>query len=74
MTRTDKSKEPKYGNALKYASLGTQMMVLLGLGVWGGIKLDEYWNCSPLFLILFPVLGLTFSLYQLYRQLTRPGK
>lgn len=64
------SKEPHDTNsAMKYAAVGTQMMVLLGLGVFGGIKLDEKLNTSPLFLVVLPVVALFVSLYQLYRQL-----
>ena len=64
----------KFGNAMKYAAVGTQMLVLLGLGVWGGLALDEYANTKPLFLIVFPVLALFISLYQLYKQLVKPKK
>lgn len=71
MSTADKGNGKKYGNAMKYAAVGTQMMVLMGLGVWGGLKLDEKLNTSPLFLILFPVVALFVSLYQLYRQLTK---
>lgn len=76
MTADNKQQDnrSKYAAAMKYASLGTQMLVLLGLGVWGGLKLDEHWNTTPLFLVLFPVLGLVLSLYQLYRQLVKPKK
>ncbi len=72
MSTTDKDKEnnSKTAHALRYASWGTQMMVLLALGVWGGLKLDERLHTKPLFLILFPLLALTFSLVQLFRQLT----
>lgn len=70
MSTPEQGKENKYGNAMKYAAVGTQMMVLMGLGVWGGLKLDEKLNTSPLFLIVFPVVALFVSLYQLYRQLT----
>ncbi|WP_118975449.1 AtpZ/AtpI family protein [Taibaiella koreensis] len=66
--------ENKYGNAMKYAAVGTQMMVLLGLGVWGGLKLDEKLHSSPAFLVILPVVALFVSLYQLYRQLTKPPK
>lgn len=66
----DKENRSKTNNAMRYASWGTQMMVLLGLGVWGGLKLDEQLHTKPLFLILFPLLALTFSLIQLFRQLT----
>lgn len=71
MSTPRKPNENKSGNAMKYAAVGTQMMVLLGLGVWGGLKLDEKINTSPLFLIVFPVVALFVSLYQLYRQLIK---
>jgi F0F1-type ATP synthase assembly protein I len=71
MKNKEEPRENKYGNAMKYAAVGTQMMVLIGLGVWGGLKLDEKINTSPLFLVLFPVIGLVVSLYQLYRQLVK---
>ena len=74
MKKEEKDRANKYGGAMKYAAIGTQMMVLLGLGVWGGLKLDEYANTKPLFLIVFPVLALFISLYQLYKQLVNPKK
>lgn len=74
LMKTQAPNDNKYGNAMKYAAVGTQMMVLLGLGVWGGLKLDQKLHTSPLFLIVLPVVALFISLYQLYRQLTRPGK
>lgn len=73
MATPEQKQDNKYGNAMKYAAIGTQMMVLMGLGVWGGLKLDEKVHTSPLFLIVFPVVALFVSLYQLYRQLTKPG-
>lgn len=74
MDTEQKDREGKYGGAMKYAAIGTQMMVLLGLGVWGGLKLDEAAGTKPLFLIVFPVLALFISLYQLYKQLVKPKK
>ncbi len=74
MDNKEEQKAGKYNNAMKYAAVGTQMMVLMGLGVWGGLKLDEKLATSPLFLVLFPVIALFVSLYQLYRQLVKPKK
>lgn len=71
MSKQGNNKEDSTNNAMKYAAVGTQMMVLLGLGVWGGMKLDEKLNTSPLFLVVLPVLALFVSLYQLYRQLVQ---
>lgn len=72
MNKEEKNKNEisKSAHAMRYVSWGTQMMVLLAIGVWGGLKLDELLHTKPLFLIVFPLLALTFSLIQLYRQLT----
>jgi len=71
MDKPDSNKISSTNNAMKYAAVGTQMMVLLGLGVFGGLKLDEKLNTSPLFLVVLPVVALFVSLYQLYRQLVQ---
>ena len=65
----------KYNNTLKYVGLGTQMMALMGLGVWGGIKLDSLTNWKfPLFVITLPLLALGVSLWQLLRESNKPKK
>ena len=69
MEKPNNKEGSKNSTVMKYAAVGTQMMVLLGLGVFGGMKLDEKLRTTPLFLVLFPVLALSLSLYQLYRQL-----
>lgn len=56
---------------MRYAGLGTQLMVLLGLGVWGGLRLDSWLHLRALFVILLPLLALVFSLMQLYRNLNK---
>jgi len=54
-----------------YLSLGTQLLAMLGLGVFVGLELDRRWNVSPLFILLLPGLALVVSLSRLYRKLTR---
>ncbi|MCW3121734.1 MAG: ATPase [Flavipsychrobacter sp.] len=66
-------KQPQ--NMMRYAGLATQWMVMLGLATYGGYKLDDALNWKfPLFLILFPLLALGFSLWQLIKELNKPGK
>ncbi len=62
----------KTSAVLRYAGLGTQWLVLLGIAVWGGIKLDERLGFKALFVIIFPVAALGFSLWQLIRSLNKP--
>lgn len=55
---------------VKYAGLATQLLVLLGIGVWGGLKLDEHFHFRALFVIVLPVIALIISLVQLIRSLS----
>ena len=57
---------------MRYASLATQWLVLLGIAVWGGLKLDEQLHFKALFVIILPVVALVFSLWQLIRSLNKP--
>lgn len=42
---------------MKYASLGTQFFVAIGIGVWGGMKLDSWIKVPfPLLVWLLPLL------------------
>ncbi len=60
---------------MKYAGLATQWMVMLLLAVWAGLKLDALLNLKmPLLLILFPLISLSLSLWQLIRELNKPKK
>lgn len=58
---------------LRYSGLGAQLLVLLGLGVWLGLKLDARLGLRALFVIIFPVLALSYSLWQLIRTLNKPN-
>ena len=51
-------------NYAKYSSLGIQMLVIILVGVFGGIKLDEYigWK-FPLFTVVFSLLAVIFAIY-----------
>lgn len=60
---------------MKYAGLATQWMVMLLIAVWAGLKLDAMLNFRmPLLLILFPLISLSLSLWQLMRELNKPKK
>lgn len=60
---------------MRYAGLATQWMVMMLVGVWGGYKLDKLINWKvPLFLILFPLISLALSIWQLIRELNNQRK
>ena len=57
--------------AIRYTAVGSQLLVYLAIGVFGGLKLDELWHTKPLMLIILTTLALLFSLISLYRQLLK---
>ena len=60
---------------MKYASLATQWMVMMLAGVWGGYKIDKWLHWKfPLFLILFPLISLSLSLWQIIKEFSKPKK
>lgn len=62
-------------NAMKYAGLATQWMVMLLIAVWGGIKIDGLlkWKV-PLFTILLPLIALVFSMWKLIKEVSNTKK
>jgi F0F1-type ATP synthase assembly protein I len=54
---------------LQFTSITFQWFLLLGLGVWGGLQLDEHWHCKPIFIILLPLLALSYCFYALIKSL-----
>ena len=64
----------KQQDMMRYAGLATQWMVMLAMAVWGGYHLDKKIGVSALFIIVFPVLALAVSLWQLIKQLNKPKK
>jgi F0F1-type ATP synthase assembly protein I len=71
------SKPPPNSNKqffLRYASLGTQLIVALGLAVFIGLKADKWLNTLPLFACALPLLTLAGIFYKLMRETAKPPK
>jgi hypothetical protein len=67
----NKLQQPKSGNAdlLRYAGLGTQMIIALGLAVFAGIKLDGWLHLkTPLAVWLLPLIVLSAILYSVIKE------
>ncbi len=45
-----KLKKNSGNDFIKYSSIGIQMFLIIALGTWGGIKLDEITDFYPLFM------------------------
>jgi len=48
----------------KYSNMGFQMVAIIGLGVFGGVKLDELISWKfPIFTIILALLSVTLAIY-----------
>lgn len=68
-------KKKRNSDLLQYAGLATQWLVLLGVSLWIGMKLDALISeTARIFTIALPLLALIVSLWQLIRKLDKPKK
>jgi uncharacterized membrane protein YjgN (DUF898 family) len=60
---------------IRYASMGTQIFVGLGLAVFAGLKADKWLKISaPLLVVVLPVLVLAGILYKIVRETSKQKK
>lgn len=59
---------------VRYASLGTQMLVAIGLAVFLGLQGDKWLKTSPLLACVLPLLTLAGLFYKIYRETSRGKK
>ncbi len=59
---------------MRYASLGTQLLVAIGLAVFAGLKSDEWLHTSPLLACVLPLLTLFGIFYKLMKETAKPPK
>jgi len=57
---------------IRYASLGTQMLVAIGLAVFIGLKADKWLHSSPLLSCILPLLVLIGIFYKLIKDTAKP--
>jgi F0F1-type ATP synthase assembly protein I len=55
---------------LRYAGLGTQLLVAIGVAVFVGLKADKWLHTLPLFSCALPLLVLIGIFYKLIRETT----
>ena len=57
---------------VQFSGIAFQMLGTIGLGVWGGMKIDEWQNNrTPVWTIILSMTAIGASLYLFIRQLTK---
>ena len=61
-----------YSDLLRYASMGTQIFVALGLAVFVGLKIDKWLKISaPLLVLILPVIVLVGIIYKIVKETSK---
>jgi hypothetical protein len=61
-----------YSDLLRYASMGTQIFVGLGLAVFVGLKIDQWLKISaPLLVLILPVIVLVGIIYKIVKETSK---
>ncbi len=59
-------------NYARYTSIAFQMIVIILIGVFGGVKLDEWVEWSfPVFTVILSILSVILSIYYVTRDLIK---
>ena len=59
----------------RYASMGTQMLALIGVAVFLGLKIDQWLKFSfPLLVWFLPLLTICGLMYRFYKETTKSKK
>ena len=75
MIKKKNQKKKSLENYAKYSSIAMQMLVIILIGVFGGIKLDEWLNLGfPVFTLIFSILSVIFAIYYVIKDILKNNK
>ena len=67
-----KEKRPSLESYARYSSLAFQMFAIIGLGVFGGVKLDQWLNIGfPVFTVGLSILSVAAAIYTAIKDLIK---
>lgn len=55
----------------RYSSMAFQMLAIILLGVFGGVKADQWLNTKPIFTLIFSLISVFLAIYFVTRDLLR---
>lgn len=68
-------KKKSLDNYTRYSSIAFQMLIIILIGVFGGIKLDAWLKMKvPVFTIILSILSVILAIYTVTKDLLKPGK
>jgi hypothetical protein len=65
----------KLNDIAKYSGMAFQMLIIIGIGVFGGIKLDDWLHMRfPLFTVVLSLAAVMLAIYYFIKDLTFMGR
>ncbi len=65
-------KKERLNNYARFSGVGFQMLATIGVGFWGGIKLDNiYPNNYQVFTVICSLISIGVALYLVIKQVTK---
>ena len=65
MTQQNNDSRNNLNNYAKYSGVAFEMLGIIVLGVWGGLKLDERLGTKPLLTVVLSLGGVALAIYQM---------
>lgn len=63
-SKPDKEKRPPLESYARYSNLAFQMFAIIGIGIFGGVKLDQWLKIGfPVFTVLLSILSVAAAIY-----------
>lgn len=70
--KPDQEKHPPLESYARYSSLAFQMFAIIGIGIFGGVKLDEWLNIGfPVFTVLMSIISVAAAIYTAVKDLIK---
>jgi len=70
-----KKKKKLLDNYARYSSIAFQMLAIILLGVFGGIKADQWLHMRvPVFTVILSILSVILAIYYVTKDLLKNGK
>ena len=70
--KPDRKNRPPLESYARYSSLAFQMFAIIGLGIFGGVKLDNWLNIGfPVFTVLLSIISVAAAIYSAVKGLLK---
>lgn len=75
MDLSPEKKKKSLDSYTRYSSIAFQMLIIILIGVFGGVKLDAWLKLTvPVFTIILSISSVILAIYTVTKDLLKPGR